>query len=263
MWRSRSWPRCLIDGAPQCLFRILSPPLRDRRWLTGRAKLAPGRGFRPAGKALRAAAGCAGARDRCRTGAVCLWVDSQRRFLTASRGFKKDPLGGAVRWCPAGYAGGWRCSCARPRAGSSHCARVAWAAIVGPGGCLKVKDRASGGACAASGTRSGEGGSRCLPADAACGRLCPGFPVASSPHGSRPDSRYQAGSLLLWCCRVRLDTGCPVSLATPADATGNPGQPLLWERFPHLGHDNSPPPVATGWTPSTPQAGCPCRRPCL
>ncbi|MEY9855899.1 hypothetical protein ABH935_001503 [Catenulispora sp. GAS73] len=133
----------------------------------------------------------------------------------------------------------------------------------------RVKDRASGGACAASGTRSGEGGSRCLPADAACGRLCPGFPVTSSPHGSRPASRYQAGSLLLWCCRVRLDTGCPVSVATPADATGNPGQPRLRERFPHLRLDGSPPPVATQWTPSTPQAGlsripqsleCPRRR---
>ncbi|MEY9888125.1 hypothetical protein ABIA31_001765 [Catenulispora sp. MAP5-51] len=34
--------------------------------------------------------------------------------------------------------------------------------------------------------RSGEWGPRWLPADVACGRLCPGFPVASSPGGNHP-----------------------------------------------------------------------------
>ncbi|MEY9861492.1 hypothetical protein ABH935_007133, partial [Catenulispora sp. GAS73] len=54
------------------------------------------------------------------------------------------------------------------------------------------------------------------------------------------------------CGFVRLDTTGPISLATPADATGNPGQPRLWEGFPHLRLDGSPPPVPAGRTPSTP-----------
>ena len=51
---------------------------------------------------------------------------------------------------------------------------------------------------------------------------CSGFLATSAPNGSRPASRYQAGSLLLWSGFVRPDTGCPASLATPADAARNP-----------------------------------------
>ena len=51
---------------------------------------------------------------------------------------------------------------------------------------------------------------------------CSGFLATSAPYGSRPASRYQAASLLLWSGFVRLDTDCPVSLATPADAARNP-----------------------------------------
>ncbi|MEZ0115111.1 hypothetical protein ABH920_009146 [Catenulispora sp. EB89] len=123
-------------------------------------------------------------------------------------------------------AGG--CSCARPRTGPSHCAHV-WS-----GG---WRPRVVGTESQGQGLRRrlrGErhslrgGGPRCLLPDAACGRLCPGFPVASSPHGSRPVRWYQVGPLLLWSSLVRLDTTGPVSLATPADATGNPGQPRVW-----------------------------------
>ncbi|MEY9909083.1 hypothetical protein ABIA35_005317 [Catenulispora sp. MAP12-49] len=45
---------------------------------------------------------------------------------------------------------------------------------------------------------SGEWGSRWLPPDVACGRLRPGFPVASSPYGSRPVRWYQVGSPSWW-----------------------------------------------------------------
>ncbi|MEZ0114284.1 hypothetical protein ABH920_008318 [Catenulispora sp. EB89] len=44
------------------------------------------------------------------------------------------------------------------------------------GGHLKVKGRASGGACAASGLAPGRGGSRCWAPVVACGRLVPGSP---------------------------------------------------------------------------------------
>ena len=46
--------------------------------------------------------------------------------------------------------------------------------------------------------RSGEWGSRCPVAVVACGRLRPGFPVASSPYGSRPVRWYQVGSPSWW-----------------------------------------------------------------
>ncbi|MEY9858184.1 hypothetical protein ABH935_003797 [Catenulispora sp. GAS73] len=95
------------------------------------------------------------------------------------------------------------------------------------------------------------GGSRCLPAVVACGRLVPGSPSHRRLTEADRSGGIKSDHTLLWSGFVRLDTTGPVSLATPADATGNPGQPRLWERFPHLGHDNSPPPVATGWTPST------------
>ena len=65
------------------------------------------------------------------------------------------------------------------------------------------------------------GGGRCLWSPR------PGFPVASSPDGSRPAWRRQAASPPLWSGCVRLDPASPVSLAAPADATGNPGQPHL------------------------------------
>src|SRR5882762_5010871 len=57
----------------------------------------------------------------------------------------------------------------------------------------------------------------------AVGRLRPGFPVASSPDGSRPIWRRQAASQLLWWRGARLDTASPARLAAPADATGHPG----------------------------------------
>jgi len=76
--------------------------------------------------------------------------------------------------------------------------------------------------------RSGDGGSRGSAAVAACGRLRPGFPVASSPHGSSPVRWRQAASLPLACGNARRDTTGPARLATPADATGNPGQHHLW-----------------------------------
>ncbi len=93
------------------------------------------------------------------------------------------------------------------------------------GGCLKVKDRASGGACAASGLAPGSGGPRSQAADAACGRVRPGFPIASSPYGTRPVWRCPAASQLLWPASVRLDTAKPARLAAPADATGTRDNP--------------------------------------
>ena len=51
--------------------------------------------------------------------------------------------------------------------------------------------------------------------------------VTSSPEGIRPASRYQAASLPLWCGFARLDTACPVRLASPADATRDPNLPLV------------------------------------
>ena len=94
--------------------------------------------------------------------------------------------------------------------------------------------------------RSGGGGLRCLVADAACGCVCPGFPVASSPEGSRPVRWYQAGSHLLWWRDARLDTTGPVCLAAPADATGNPGQPHCGVRDPR----------ATRWSAAAGSALC-------
>src|SRR6185437_14890365 len=82
----------------------------------------------------------------CVVGAVGVWFDSQRRFLTASHWFKKDSLGGAVRWCVAGAR--WR-----PAVDAGHDrARVrvtahalGWAAGGRVWWAPKIKSRASGG----------------------------------------------------------------------------------------------------------------------
>ncbi|MEY9887961.1 hypothetical protein ABIA31_001601 [Catenulispora sp. MAP5-51] len=114
--------------------------------------------------------------------AVCLWADSHRRFLTASRGVC------GIRW--------WRGS-GIPLVSRGGGGVGRWSALLRQSrATAKVKSlkSASGGACAASGLAPGSGGPRWLPADAACGRLRPGFPVASSPNGSRPARWYQVGS---------------------------------------------------------------------
>ena len=80
---------------------------------------------------------------------------------------------------------------------------------------------------------------------------CPGPLAASAPHGSRPASRNQAGSLLLWSGFVRLDTDCPVSLATPADAARNP------EHNTPIG-ETDPPNDVVGSVRTAPSCGAGC-----
>ena len=118
--------------------------------------------------------------------AVCVGVHKQLRFFTASRGCKKDPQGGAVRWSRVVRAGGWRCCCSRPRMSPSHCAgvmraaggRVWWAPEV------KVNGRSPTGSTARGwASRRAEG----------CGPRRFGF--VSVPHGA--ELRCQVAVLLV------------------------------------------------------------------
>ncbi|MEY9891988.1 hypothetical protein ABIA31_005663 [Catenulispora sp. MAP5-51] len=109
------------------------------------------------------------------------------RPFTASRGFCGS-VGGAGRWwCWFRGAGvvwvGGRVYC-----DSQGQLRQAKATVKG-----RLRRRLRG-----ERPRSGEWGPRSRAADAACGRLRPGFPVASSPNGSRPVRWYQVGSPSCW-----------------------------------------------------------------
>ena len=105
--------------------------------------------------------------------------------------------------------------------------------------------------------RSGEWGPRSRAAVVACGRLCPGFPVASSPGGNHPGlGGVKPDHTLLWLRLVRLDTAqSGMVVQAPPKRRGIRDNPHLWERFRHLAPVMSPPRVRTEWTPSTPQAG--------
>ncbi len=121
-----------------------------------------------------------------------------------------------------------RLSWTRPRAGLCHCAQVVRAGVCRVWWVPESQRQGLRRRLRGERPRSGEWGLRSLLPDAACGRLRPGFPVPSSPDGSRPVRWYQVGPPPLWPGDVRLDTTGPISLAAPADATGNPGQPHLW-----------------------------------
>jgi len=102
----------------------------------------------------------------------------------------------------------------------SESLRVALAAIVGCGGCLKSKAGPPAGLYS-EGAGLASGGSaavrdwsasypllpalRCLPAGAACGRRGSVPLAASSPDGSSPVRWCKAGSHLLWSGFVRLN----------------------------------------------------------
>ncbi|MEY9912216.1 hypothetical protein ABIA35_008475 [Catenulispora sp. MAP12-49] len=75
---------------------------------------------------------------------------------------------------------------------------------------------------------SGDGGPRCPAADAACGRLCPGFPVASSPNGSRPVRWYQVGSPSWWPGISDLTPPARPAWLRPPKRRGIRDNPGLW-----------------------------------
>ncbi|MEZ0110454.1 hypothetical protein ABH920_004469 [Catenulispora sp. EB89] len=141
-------------------------------------------------------------------------------------------LGGAVRWCAWGRVGGRRLFvCTTAHRSESLRTRLVWRLAAACGGHLKSKTGPPAAPARRAALAPGRGAAL-LGAGRCLWSPCPGFPVASSPDGSRPVRWYQVGPLLLWCGFVRLDTTGPVSLATPADATGNPGQPrpVVWTR---------------------------------
>ncbi len=76
--------------------------------------------------------------------------------------------------------------------------------------------------------RSGEWGSRWLPPVAACGRLRPGFPVASSPYGSRPVRWYQVGSQSWWSSISDLTPPARPAWLRPPKRRGIRDNPGLW-----------------------------------
>ena len=142
-----------------------------------------------------------------------------------------------------GGAGGRRYWRTRPRVGPSHCAHVMRAGGGRVWWAPEVKGRASGGAYAASGLAPRMGGpasrrrcARWSPSFACAGvALLGGGPACGRPlswishrvvsvNGTRPVWWCKAASHLLWSSRARLDTTSPVRLASPADATRDPGQ---------------------------------------
>jgi len=171
-------------------------------------------------------------------GAVGLGFD--RRFLTASHWFKKDPLGGAVResgsgarWRPAvsvfttargseslrmRRVGGWR-----PR-------------LVG------AEDQEQGlrrALCNGGWGRAALlGGGRCLWSPLSrIPRRCRRLTEAGRSGGVKPDHTCWPAETLGLTPPAR-----PAWLRPPT-ATRDPGPPHLWEEIPRLMHGNSPPPV--------------------
>ncbi|MEZ0107304.1 hypothetical protein ABH920_001295 [Catenulispora sp. EB89] len=127
------------------------------------------------------------------------------------------------------------------------------------GGCLKVKDRASGGACAASGTRSGEGGGRAV----CCRTLLVVACVPGSPSHRRLTEADRSGGIKSdpCCCGVvSCDLTPPARSAwlRPPTRRGTRDNPACGKDSLVLGTPRHHPHVhAPEWTPSTPQWGCP------
>ena len=165
-------------------------------------------------------------------GAVGLWFDSPRRFLTASRGFKKDSLGGAVRWGAAGCVGGRR-SGADTTARRFESLRTRWVGGWRPR--LRGTEDQEQGLRRASATGVGAG-LRGPAAVAACGRVCPGSPVAVvAVNGTIPSGRCPAGShAAVVRSRPAGHRQAGLVVQAPPTATRDPGPPHLWEGFPRL-----------------------------
>ncbi|MEY9907084.1 hypothetical protein ABIA35_003309 [Catenulispora sp. MAP12-49] len=103
-----------------------------------------------------------------------------------------------------GFAHGWRDPLAARFEGGAGFAGRRWCGQVGePKATVKSKSDSQGQKrlrrrLRGERPRSGEWGPRSRAAVVACGRLCPGFPVASLPYGSRPVRWYQVGSQSCW-----------------------------------------------------------------
>ena len=100
-----------------------------------------------------------------------------RAIFTASHWFKKDSLGGAVRWCVAESR--WRPAVAMfTTAHGSESLRTVrvggWRACGG----LKVKSMVKSRRLRRASATGDGAGSRCWAAADACGRVCPGSLVA-------------------------------------------------------------------------------------
>ena len=160
-------------------------------------------------------------------GAVWSWADRHRCFLTASR------MVHGIRW--------WRGSGCRWFRGAA----VVW--VGGAGYChsqRRSQKRQSRAPPAAPARRAAS--LRGVGGRAGCRRtllvvaFVPASPVASSPGGNHPALGGVKPDRRSWWSGIsRLDTTGPACLATPAEATGNPGQTHLWEGFPH--HTHTPP----------------------
>jgi len=74
------------------------------------------------------------------------------------------------------------------------------------------------------------------------------------PEGTIPSGRYQAGShAAVVAKRPAGHRPAGLVVQAPPTATGDPGQPHLWEVFPRLMPPSSPQRVLAKWTPFTPQ----------
>ncbi|MEZ0111094.1 hypothetical protein ABH920_005109 [Catenulispora sp. EB89] len=164
-----------------------------------------------------------------------------RSFLRLRRALRR------IRWVaqfggvPGDALAAGGCSCARPRTGPSHCAHVRWA---GGGRVWWAPESQRQGLrrrLRGERPRSGDGGPRCWAPDVACGRLCPGFPVTSSP--GRKQTGPVVSSRITRCCgAASCDLTPPARSAwlRPPTRRGTRDNPGLWEGFPRLGHATSP-----------------------
>ncbi|MEY9908780.1 hypothetical protein ABIA35_005013 [Catenulispora sp. MAP12-49] len=164
---------------------------------------------------VRAGGACLGGRG---AGAVCSWVDSQGRFLTASRGLKTDPLV-ARSW------GGGRGALAADGLGRWWGLRRQSKATVKNHSQERLRRRLRGERRSLRGWGASlSGGGRCLWSPLS--RLPRRFVARREP--SRP-GRYQAGSLLLATGLVRLDTAqSGMVVQAPPKRRGIRDNPGLW-----------------------------------